>query len=475
MTPRRFINKMKRIKKLCTAALLIWWIQLSPAAAAIRIGVDRFRSGAPGVSRATASALTEMFITELSNSGSFQVYERTALEKIAREQRLSMSGMVSDSSLVKAGRLAGVECIITGAVTQFDEQKTGGVLPIHNFGLIVGSNVGTVTLDVRIVDTTTGAITAALRETGSASRAITGAVYEGTVIGTTQYGGVGSQAAMKAVKRIVRELERRVGGVAYHVIKVTPQHAFIDMGSAKGAAQGQLYGVYEEGELIRALDGSIIDAEKIYHALIKVVEVKPNYSLCAYVKDKGGPASIRTGDLLDEIEAGASARSLPVVERPIVHNTPDFLTAGIATHCDPNVHDASPSSPQKNTARKGSAQRLYADKGGPVFKDNPDVNLDSCTDEQLFNAYNMPANRLSNLRIIYRNGQRYYKAGQYSNAYSMFNRSVCENSFDLLNTYWAGMSALKCGNMKNARTCFDAVLAINPAYQPAQKALKKLR
>lgn len=464
---------MKRMRTLCAAALLMSCVLLSPAAAVIRIGVDRFRSGAPGVSPDVADALTEMFITELSNSGSFQVYERTALEKVAREQRLSMSGLVSESTLVKVGRLAGVEWIITGAVTQFDEQQTGGVLPIHNFGLAVGSNVGTVTLDVRTIDTTTGAITAALRKTGAASRAIAGAVYEGTVIGTTQYGGVGSQAAMKAVKRTVRELERRIGGVAYHVIKVTPQRALIDMGSAKGAAKGQLYGVYEEGEPIRAIDGSIIDAEKVYHALVKVVEVKPNYSLCAYVKGKGGPASIRVGDLLDEIDPGESARSLPVTAERLAPDAPAPEITGSETPPEPTVPDA-PLPPKSDKTGKISVPGQYADEGGPVFKDNPPVNVNNCTDDRLFSAYNMPANRLSNLRIIYRNGQRSYKAGQYRSAYSMFNRSARENSFDLLNTYWAGMSALKCGDKKNARKCFDAVLAVNPNYQPAQRALKQL-
>jgi len=465
---------MKGIKTLCAAAFLVTSVLLSPAAAVIRIGVDRFRSGAPGVTPAVADALTEMFITELSNSGSFQVYERTALEKVAREQQLSMSGLVSESTLVKVGRLAGVEWIVTGAVTQFDEQQTGGVLPIHNFGLAVGSNVGTVTIDIRTIDTTTGAITAALRKTGAASRAIAGAVYEGVVIGTTQYGGVGSQAAMKAVKRVVRELERRIGGVAYHVIKVTPQRALIDMGSTKGAAKGQLYGVYEEGEAIRALDGSIIDAEKVYHALIKVVEVKPNYSLCAYVKDKGGPASIRIGDLLDEIDPGESARSLPVTAKRLVPDAPAPVIAAGETPPAPTVSSAPP--PLKSDKiGKAPVAGKYADEGGPVFKDNPSVNVNNCTDDRLFTAYNMPANRLSNLRIIYRNGQRDYKAKQYRSAYSMFNRSARENSFDLLNTYWAGMSALKCGDKKNARKCFDAVLAVNPDYHPAQKALTQLK
>lgn len=309
------------MKKFIVSAVLALLMALS-AQAAVRIGVDRFRPGAHNISPAVADALTEMFITELSNSGAFQVYERTALEKIAREQRLSASGAVSEKTLVRAGRLAGVEWIITGAVTQFDETATGGVLPLHNVGLAIGSNVGTVTLDIRTIDTETGAITMAVREIGKASRAIAGAVYDGTIIGSARFGGVGSQAAMKAVKRVVRELERRIGGIAYHVIRVDKKRALIDLGSTKGAARGDLYGVYEEGELIRDLDGNVIGAEKVFHALLKVVEVHPTYSVCAYVKGKGGPASIRIGDLLDQVDRGKAARSLIVTPERVAPDDP---------------------------------------------------------------------------------------------------------------------------------------------------------
>ena len=73
---------MKRTRTLCAAALLVSGVLLSPAAAVIRIGVDRFRSGAPGVSPDVADALTEMFITELSNSGSFQIGRASCRERV---------------------------------------------------------------------------------------------------------------------------------------------------------------------------------------------------------------------------------------------------------------------------------------------------------------------------------------------------------------------------------------------------------
>ena len=123
-------------------------------------------------------------------------------------------------------------------------------------------------------------------------------------------------------KKQVRELERRIGGIAYHVIKIDKKRALIDLGSTKGAARGDLYGVYEEGELIRDLNGNVIGAEKVFHALLKIVEVHPTYSVCAYVKGKGGPASIRIGDLLDQVDRGKAARSLIVTPERVAPDDP---------------------------------------------------------------------------------------------------------------------------------------------------------
>jgi curli biogenesis system outer membrane secretion channel CsgG len=292
------------IALLCSAAL--------PLNAAIRVGVDTFRCSTDNVPAETAAALTEMFTTELTNTGTFQVYERSQLEKIAREQRLSAEGLVSEKTLVRAGHLAGVEWIITGNITQYETQATGGVIPIGDFGIALGNGVGTLTLDLRAIDTTTGEVKYAFREIGKAALNILGGVYDDTVIATGDFKGLPAQAAMKAVKRAVRELERRIGGVEYHVIKIEPKQVYIDMGRLKGASVGDLFGVYEEGEPLVDIKGAVLGTEQVYHALIKVIKTEPNYSICRYVPHKGGPEDIRVGDQLERVEPGRPARALPV-------------------------------------------------------------------------------------------------------------------------------------------------------------------
>ncbi len=442
-------------KVLCSFLVVMALAFASPAFSAIRIGVDTFRNGASNIDPGVARSLTEMFITELSKSGVFQVFERTQLEAVAREQRLSMSGQVSPETLVKVGRLAGVEWIITGAVTEFTEANEGIAYGKKNFGIALGNYRGTVTIDIRTIDTTTGAVTASLRQQGVASRSTSGVAYEGFAIGGSEHGGVGAQAAMKAVKKAVRELERRLGGVEYHVIKHDRKRPLIDVGSVNGAAKGDLYAVYAEGKPIRDHKGNILDTEKLYYALLKVVDVKPNYSACAYVAEKGGPGAIREGDLIEPIDPGAQARGLQITKREMPKHPPIGGAPGKGGM--PPAHGMPPA----------------PGEGGPIFRPQPGVDVNNCTDANLIKAYNAPDGVRRNTEILFNNGMKFYKAGNYRKAYDMFARA--DSPSDVLNTYWAGMSALKIGDRKNARKWLEKALQMHPDYVPAQKALKQVK
>ncbi|NPV00605.1 MAG: hypothetical protein HPY53_04400 [Brevinematales bacterium] len=65
-------------------------------------------------------ALTEWLQTELVNLNEFTVVERSQLDKIIAEQKMSVSGMVSDSDAAKIGQILGASKVITGTVSYWD-------------------------------------------------------------------------------------------------------------------------------------------------------------------------------------------------------------------------------------------------------------------------------------------------------------------------------------------------------------------
>jgi len=62
--------------------------------------------------------LSEEVITKLFQTKKFKVIERQLLNKVIKEQKLQVSGIVDEMSAKKLGKLLGVNAIITGTVTE---------------------------------------------------------------------------------------------------------------------------------------------------------------------------------------------------------------------------------------------------------------------------------------------------------------------------------------------------------------------
>ncbi|MHB1050613.1 MAG: CsgG/HfaB family protein [Bacteroidota bacterium] len=63
--------------------------------------------------------LSEEVTTRLFQTKKFKVMERQLLNKIIKEQKLQVSGIIDDTSAIKLGKLLGVNTIVTGTVTEF--------------------------------------------------------------------------------------------------------------------------------------------------------------------------------------------------------------------------------------------------------------------------------------------------------------------------------------------------------------------
>ncbi len=286
---------MKKSFALAVAAAIAIFAA-SAASAAYTISVETFRNASGH--NVPVDAVMEMMTTELVNSGLFQVVERGRLDVISREQRLGQQGLMDQKSAPQTGRLAGAQYIMTGAVTKYavTDSLGGGILGGGSglTGGLLNTNTAWVTLDVRVINSETGAIVYAGRAEGAGTNVLGGILNKHAGFGSGRSGGQLATATYKAITKIIDNLRMAVGAGAapgssegFHVLKVGSD-VVIDAGTTVGnAAKGQLYAIYREGEILRDLHGNVLDAEKDYIAIVKVVDARPKYSRCAIVRGGG--------------------------------------------------------------------------------------------------------------------------------------------------------------------------------------------
>lgn len=296
---------MKKTFALAAAAALTLFAA-STASATYTISVETFRN-ASGHS-VPVDAVMEMMTTELVNSGLFQVVERGRLDVISREQRRGQQGLMDQKSTPQTGRLAGAQYIMTGAVTKYavTDSLGGGTLGGGSglTGGLLNTNTAWVTLDVRVINSETGAIVYAGRAEGAGTNVLGGILNKHAGFGSGRFGGQLATATHKAITKIIDNLRTAVGAGAapgssegYHVLKVGSD-VVIDVGTTVGnAAKGQLYAIYREGEILRDLHGNVLDAQKDYIAVVKVIDARPKYSRCVIVRGGG----IARGDGVERI------------------------------------------------------------------------------------------------------------------------------------------------------------------------------
>ncbi|MEA3287702.1 MAG: CsgG/HfaB family protein [Candidatus Marinimicrobia bacterium] len=130
---RAYLSRLVLIIIVSIAALPVWAGE-EPLKS---IAVLEFE--AKGVSKLEASTLTDRFRSELVQTKVFLQIERNKIEQIFKEQKLQMSGTVSEDKLVEIGELLGAELLVIGSI---------------------GKLASTYTIDLRLVEVESGEIIA---------------------------------------------------------------------------------------------------------------------------------------------------------------------------------------------------------------------------------------------------------------------------------------------------------------------------
>ncbi|WP_020527983.1 CsgG/HfaB family protein [Flexithrix dorotheae] len=202
--------------------------------------------------KSVGEGMSDMLTTELVKSEEFIVIERAELDEILAEQKLGLSGAVTEQSAAEIGKLLGVELAVVGAVTEFGykDNKTGG--RIKGIGIGVSNQSATVGVDCRFINTTTGEIIAAdhfLKEksTKGVKFNTSGLSFDSQKKFDESLVG---KAAREAIEEVTEMLKENMPNVPWQAKVVTAKNGavFINVGANHGVKPGDSFVIYKKGE-----------------------------------------------------------------------------------------------------------------------------------------------------------------------------------------------------------------------------------
>lgn len=211
---------------------------------------DRFASVYGGWD--IGGGLAAQLVTELIGSGRVVVVERAILSKVLMEQELGESRLLTQMTKAPAGHLLGVDYLIVGEVTEFEERQMGAGMAAGFLGARVSGEVNAahVGIDMRLVDTRTGEILYSHRAQGKAwEKAAGGRInykildFGGEAFHKTPLGVATRRAIDNAVGFILNVIDRQVENYSWLglVIESEAGMVYFNSGSDKGVNVGDRF------------------------------------------------------------------------------------------------------------------------------------------------------------------------------------------------------------------------------------------
>ncbi len=481
------MSSMKITRKvlfLAVFAAFLFSAGLACADEKVRIGVLQFESKASGVSDQQAEIIMDLLTRELASSKTIAVYERAQLKQaVGAEVKLGMSGLVDPSTAAEVGRVAGVQYILLGAVTDLSKKASGGAIPLFgSVGIATGSEEAMTTIDIRLIDTSTSEIRLALSETGRSANEVTGLTIGGAVIAEGTFDGLESRAIADAVKRLAYRIKDTLTGETSHVVGIKDNEVMIDVGSTMGAKEGSLYLVYADGKEIRGMDNESIGREKLAFALIKIRDIAGNFSTCTFVKGSKTDM-VRRGDKIEPISSANAKKVKYASARPAASSSTYEALFGSKPQdgeaSEPSASGTSETLQPDDKKPTEQVQQPAADKKAPAEAKKIDgFDPNTSTDSKVIQTYPITPGQVNIIGIMHRNAYNAYKNGNYKKAYEGFSKAAdADAKVNYLSAYWAGVAANKLKKNDDSLSWINKALAINPNYKPAQefktKTLKK--
>ncbi|MFC1877518.1 CsgG/HfaB family protein [Thermodesulfobacteriota bacterium] len=118
----------------------------------LRVGVVNFQNKTPSKYIGIGEAAADILGTILQKTGRFIIIPQQDVASILDQQAMGASGAVNPATAAKMGKILGLNAMVTGAITAYSEAEEGSDYLVYK----KKKQIARVTVDYRIVDTTTG-------------------------------------------------------------------------------------------------------------------------------------------------------------------------------------------------------------------------------------------------------------------------------------------------------------------------------
>jgi hypothetical protein len=192
------------------------------------------------------TSASDILTTELFKTGAFIMVERDRLKQVLGEQALGQTGVVSAETAAQAGKVLGLNALVTGSISQFGV-STGGA----DYG-VYKQKVQTAkcTVDVRVVDASTGQLLFADSGKGEFERKAQEVLGLGTRAGYDET--LGQEALRSAITKFMDNLVQKLQSVEWSgaVAMVSGTDVYINAGRDVGLNPGDILMVQTLGQEI---------------------------------------------------------------------------------------------------------------------------------------------------------------------------------------------------------------------------------
>jgi curli biogenesis system outer membrane secretion channel CsgG len=200
--------KFKYFSGLCLALSFLCAFAAG-ASAKPSLAVKPFVDKSGACAQNVASSIVDMLTNDLLETNIFTILERERMDDVMDEILLGDTGFMDSSTAPEIGRLKSAQYTVTGSITVFHYNATGGAVFIPGIaGGGAAAKTAYVTLALRVIDNETGEVVYSASQQGEAKREAAGLVTAFGGFGTVSYGGILASAAQDSVSKHVARIEK---------------------------------------------------------------------------------------------------------------------------------------------------------------------------------------------------------------------------------------------------------------------------